>query len=91
MSMTRNERRKFEDFMKDAGIQDIDELGVPSLPPPTAEHDTAVVDTRPKKIKECEVPVARLVAPEPKKVRRIQKNAIKEKELKQRCDNNDEL
>lgn len=91
MSMTRNERRKFEDFMKDAGIQDIDELGVPSLPPPTAEPDTAVVDTRPKKIKECEVPVARLVAPEPKKVRRIQKNAIKEKELKQRCDNNDEL
>jgi len=77
--MTRNERRKYEDFMKDAGIQNIDELGVPSLAPPVAEPDTTIVDTRPKKIKECEVSVARSVAPEPKKARRIQKNAVKER------------
>lgn len=85
--MTRNERRKYEDFMKDAGIQNLEELGVPSLPPPSVEVDTVIVEVRPKKIKESEPPVTRPVTCEPKKVRRIQKNAVKEKELKQRCDN----
>ena len=89
--MTRNKRREFEDFIKDAGMLNTDELGVPSLAPSVVEPDIVVVDIHPKKIKECEVPIVCPVAPETKKVRRIQKNAVKEKELKQRCDNIGEL
>lgn len=85
MWVTRNEKKKVEDFMKDAGVSNTDELekGLPS----EIYLEDVYIPTEPKlkKMKEV-VPVDIKHSFEPKKIKRLQKNALKEEEAKHRCD-----